>query len=137
MRAVFADAGYWVAIANSRDRLHARAAAVAERLGEYRIVTSEMVLVEVLNGFAECGSFLRTKAAELVLAAVADPDIEAVSQSPELFRDALALYQHRPDKSWSLTDCASFLIMDRRQIAEALTHDRHFEQRGYRALLRD
>jgi len=137
MRAVFADAGYWVAIANSRDRLHARAAALAERLGEYRIVTSEMVLVEVLNGFAECGRFLRTKAAELVLAAVADPDIESVSQTPELFRDALALYQHRPDKSWSLTDWASFLIMDRQQIAEALTHDRHFEQRGYRALLRD
>jgi predicted nucleic acid-binding protein len=38
---------------------------------------------------------------------------------------------------WSLTDCASFVIMDQRQIAEALTHDRHFEQRGYRALLRD
>jgi predicted nucleic acid-binding protein len=62
---------------------------------------------------------------------------ESVSQTPELFRDALALYQHRPDKSWSLTDCASFLIMDRQQIAEALTHDRHFEQRGYRTLLRD
>ena len=75
--------------------------------------------------------------ADLKAVAVADPDIESVSQTPELFRDALALYQHRPDKSWSLTDCASFLIMDRQQIAEALTHDRHFEQRGYRALLRD
>jgi hypothetical protein len=49
MRAVFADAGYWLAIANSRDRLHARAAALAERLGEYRIVTSEMVLMEGLK----------------------------------------------------------------------------------------
>jgi predicted nucleic acid-binding protein len=137
MRAVFADSGYWVAIANSKDNLHTRAVAAAERLGECRIVTSEMVLVEFLNGFAECGSHLRTKAAELVLAVTADPDIEVVPQTPELFQDALALYQDRVDKSWSLTDCASFLIMDRRQIREALTHDRHFEQRGYRALLRD
>jgi predicted nucleic acid-binding protein len=137
MRAVFADAGYWLAIANSRDRLHTRAAQVAERLGDVRIVTYEMVLVEVLNGFAGYGSHLRTKAAELVRTAVSHPDTEAVPQTPELFRDALGLYQTRPDKSWSLTDCASFLIMDRRKIAEALTHDRHFEQRGYRVLLRD
>jgi predicted nucleic acid-binding protein len=136
MRAVFADAGYWVAIGNSRDALHARATAVAEQLGEHRIVTTEMVLVEVLNGFSECGNYLRTKAAELVRVLIEDPEIEAVPQTPELFREALELYQNRPDKSWSLTDCASFLIMDQRQIAEALTHDRHFEQRGYRALLR-
>jgi predicted nucleic acid-binding protein len=137
MQAVFADAGYWVAIANSRDRLHARATPIAEQFGEYRIVTTEMVLVEVLNGFAECGNYLRTKAAELVRAVIQDPEIEAVPQSPELFRDALTLYQNRPDKNWSLTDCALFVVMDQRQIAEALTHDRHFEQRGYRALLRD
>ena len=56
---------------------------------------------------------------------------------PSCFGTALALYQERPDKSWSLTDCASFLIMDQRQTTEALTHDRHFEQRGYQALLRD
>jgi predicted nucleic acid-binding protein len=72
----------------------------------------------------------------LVRAVIADPEVETVPQTPELFRNALGLYQNRPDKSWSLTDCASFLIMDQRQIAEALTHDRHFEQRGYRALLR-
>jgi hypothetical protein len=53
MRAVFADAGYWVAIGNSRDALHAWATAVVEQLGEHRIVTTEMVLVEVLNGFSE------------------------------------------------------------------------------------
>src|SRR5262249_13383527 len=137
MRAVFADAGYWVAIVNSRDRLHARAAAMAEQLAEYRIVTSEMVLVELLNGFAEFGSHLRAKASELALAVVADPDVEAVAQSSELFRDALSLYRNRPDKSWSLTDCASFVIMDKRQITEALTYDQHFEQRGYHALLRN
>jgi predicted nucleic acid-binding protein len=41
------------------------------------------------------------------------------------------------DKDWSVTDCASFVIMDHRRIVEALTHDHHFEQKGYRALLRE
>jgi predicted nucleic acid-binding protein len=77
------------------------------------------------------------KAAELARAILDNPDIDVIPQTPELFCDALALYRDRTDKSWSLTDCASFPIMERRQIADALTHDRHFEQRGYRVLLRD
>jgi uncharacterized protein len=69
---------------------------------------------------------------------VIDSDqIHLVPQSTELFREAFALYRARPDKDWSLTDCASFLIMEHHGIEEALTHDRHFEQRGFRALLRE
>ena len=136
MHEVFADTGYWVAIANSRDGLHRRATALAEQFAESRIVTSEMVLVEVLNGFAECGAYLRGKAVALVHLLFENPVIDVVVHTPIHFRDALELYRGRPDKDCSLTDCASFLIMERRQITEALTHDRHFEQRGYRALLR-
>jgi len=95
------------------------------------------VLSEVLNGIAGAGAYLRANAAALVTSTLNNPRVEVVSHSAELFRAALALYRDRTDKSWSLTDCASFLIMERRQIADALTHDRHFEQRGYRALLRD
>ena len=36
----------------------------------------------------------------------------------------------------SLTDCASFVIMKRRSIDEALTDDHHFEQNGVKALLK-
>ncbi len=36
-----------------------------------------------------------------------------------------------------LTDCASFLVMEKRGIAEALAYDRDFEQAGFVALLRD
>jgi predicted nucleic acid-binding protein len=54
-----------------------------------------------------------------------------------LFREAVERYNQRPDKSWGLTDCASFLIMEERGISEALTHDEHFVQAGFAALLRD
>jgi len=96
-----------------------------------------MVLVEVLNGFSAEGAHFRRSVAVFVPKIIEDKVIDLVPQTSELFRDAFALYRDRPDKRWSLTDCSSFLIMDRRRIQEALTHDRHFEQRGYRALLRD
>ena len=40
--------------------------------------------------------------------------VELVPQDSQLFREALTLYRDRPDKHWSLTDCASFLIMQQR-----------------------
>ncbi len=42
----------------------------------------------------------------------------------------------RPDKEWSLVDCASFVLMRQREINEALTSDHHFEQAGFSRLLK-
>jgi len=46
-------------------------------------------------------------------------------------------HAQRPDKEWSLVDCASFLIMQERNLKEALAHDEHFQQAGFVPLLRD
>ena len=51
-------------------------------------------------------------------------------------QEAIELYNNRPDKSWSLTDCTSFILMRSRGITQALTADRHFEQAGFTALLK-
>lgn len=55
MMDVFADTAYWVALLNPRDQLHARAQEASATLAGARIVTSDWVLTELLNGFAECG----------------------------------------------------------------------------------
>jgi predicted nucleic acid-binding protein len=65
-----------------------------------------------------------------------DKTIEVVPIRDELYRDGLQLYKDRIDKDWSLTDCISFLVMQERRLTDALTTDRHFEQAGFRALLR-
>lgn len=135
MRVIFADTVYWVAITNPRDALHDQATKMPDELGEHRIVNSELVLVELLNILSGHGGYLRQSATGLVQRIIDNPYIELVPQTPHLFREALALYRERPDKAWSLTDCASFLIMDERRITEALTHDQHFVQNGYHALL--
>jgi predicted nucleic acid-binding protein len=53
-----------------------------------------------------------------------------------LFSRGHQLFIDRPDKTWGLTDCISFALMQERNIRDALTADRHFEQAGFVALLR-
>ncbi len=65
MRRVFADTGYWVALLNPRDQLHEKAQDLSRKMGEICIVTSEMVLAEVLNDFSKRGDFFRRVAIEL------------------------------------------------------------------------
>jgi predicted nucleic acid-binding protein len=61
---------------------------------------------------------------------------EVVPATSELFEAGLVLHGQRADKDWSLTDCTSFVVMQRRGITRALTPDHHFEQAGFEALLR-
>jgi uncharacterized protein len=136
MRTVFADTSYWIALISRVDNLHQRAVAVSAQLGQFQTITSDMVLAEVLNFFASRGSQLRGAAIHMTNIITTGANMEVVPQTRQLFRRAYVLYQKRQDKTWSLTDCASFVIMDQKQIVEALTHDHHFEQVGYKALLR-
>jgi predicted nucleic acid-binding protein len=64
-----------------------------------------------------------------------DPDVTILEPEISLYEDGLVLYARRPDKDWSLTDCVSFVAMERWGIAASLTADQHFQQAGYRALL--
>ncbi len=72
----------------------------------------------------------------MVTSLAASPDVVIVPFQDAPFSEALRLYRERGDQSWSLTDCSSFALMKRSEITAALTYDRHFEQAGFRALLR-
>ena len=65
-----------------------------------------------------------------------DPELEVVPQSRDSFLSGLSLYRKRPDKEFSLVDCTSMEAMREREIFEVLTHDHHFIQEGFTALLR-
>jgi uncharacterized protein len=97
------------------------------------IVTTEAVLLEWLNAMSDVSS--RQIAAEGYLRVRADLRIEVVPIRTELLDAALQLYRDRPDKKWSLTDCLSFVVMERRGLTEALTTDHDFEQAGMRAIM--
>lgn len=137
MRTVFADTGYWVALLNPHDELHDKAIELSKSLNPVHIVTSEMVLTEVLNDFSKRGEYLRQVATELIDNINSHPNITVISQTSQQFQQGLELYKNRSDKNWSITDCVSFNIMRHMSIHEALAYDKHFEQAGFRALLRD
>ena len=62
--------------------------------------------------------------------------VRIVPQNPASFLAGLELYRARPDKGYSMTDYISMQTMQREGITKVLTNDGHFEQEGFRALLR-
>ena len=134
MRIVFADTGYWEALLNPSDRLHAKAMEVSTSLGKVRQLTTEMVLDELLAALSKIP--VRPYAIQGVDAIRANPNVEVIPQTSLQFTQAFGEYRRMADKEWSLTDCASFEIMRERGLTEALAHDQHFVQAGFVALLR-
>ena len=135
MASYFADTSFWIALSSKRDQYHAKAIAwhgAVVKSGS-RIVTTEAVLWEWLNALAS--STTRATAAEGYRRAHADRRVEVVAFDPELNGAAVDLYRFRGDKDWSLTDCLSVVVMERRGLTEALTTDHHFEQAGMKALM--
>jgi uncharacterized protein len=135
-RRVFADTNFWVALLVPGDQWRQRAIEVTRELGPIHIVTTQEVLLELLGFVAGRGDWVRSQVAEWVEQALTDPDMTVLPQSDASFRAGLALYRERPDKSYSLTDCVSMAVMRAQGITDVLTHDHHFQQEGFVALLR-
>jgi len=133
MRAVFADAFYFVARLNGRDQYHELVVAFARNL-RARLITTDWVLMEVADALAK--SECRHRVREFILRLRQAPGSEVVPASRELLDRALELYHQHTDKEWKLTDCVSFVAMRDRGLTEALTQDHHFEQAGLTALLK-
>jgi len=134
-RAVFLDTAYVNALFNTRDAWHEVAVQWERRLAEEkrRIVTTEFILVEIADALSAVR--LRARAVQLIHKLRTRSVVEIVPASSNLFQSALELYSHRSDKAWGLTDCASFVVMGERKLADALTTDAHFAQAGFRPLL--
>ena len=137
MRTIFLDTSYLQALADFGDNLNPLATAMAARLGNFRGVTSEMVLTELLNALCSRGEFLRKSAIRLTHRLRNDSKTIIIPQTSEQFQQAFDFYQRRLDKGYSLTDCASMQIMRQLEIYEILTFDKHFQQEGFSALLRE
>ena len=132
----FLDASGWIALLNRTESNHAEANRIWRDLGRMRVTSfvTDWVVAETGNGLA------RTRGRELFAQSVrvflTSPNIRLVYVDGELLTKALGLYEARPDKGWGLVDCASFVVMREQGIQTALTSDHHFEQAGFRPLLK-
>ena len=134
----FGDAGYWIALSDPDDALHQQATEynMLLELEGARIVTTQLVLNELLNPRSGTTRRRRQAAIDLVDQIRMNPMVTIDPQSSEQFDEALERLRRRVDQEWSITDCASFLVMERHGITAALTGDHHFTQAGFFVLLR-
>lgn len=134
---VFLDTSYALALAAPTDAYHQRALLLANEIeaANATLVTTRAILLEIGNALAR--QRYRAAAIALLQALETDPGVEVLPLSEALYAEALALYTSRPDKEWGLIDCASFVVMSQRGLTKALSADEHFQQCGFRALLRE
>jgi predicted nucleic acid-binding protein len=135
VKQVFADSSFWIATLHPADELFAKALRAAEVLGKVELVTSELVVVEVLNHFCALGPNLRSRAARWASDVGQSFGFRVFPYDARLAEESLQLYSARPDKQWSFVDCMSFVIMQSQGITEALSADHHFAQAGFINLL--
>lgn len=136
MSELFLDASFAIAPSSNSDEFHPPAVALAEKIKreKSRLVTTRFVLIEVGNSLARFR--FRSTAVILLNNLERDPMVKIESVSETIYQKAFRLFQDRPDKEWGMADCISFVVMKERELTEALTADEHFEQAGFRALLR-
>jgi len=128
---VFADAFYWIALANPADQWHDAAKQYDEDNPDVLLATTEEVLTEFLNFYAEAESYRRRIVGAMCEQVLLHPNITVVSQPHESFSQGFELYRQREDKGYSLIDCISMVVCQEREIQNVLTNDHHFEQEGF------
>ncbi len=97
-------------------------------------LTHSYVLVEFI-ALANARRLPRLAALTFISDLLGNRDIETVWVDKTLHLEALDLLFARLDKTYSLCDAISFVLMRRRGFITALTTDRHFEQEGFQRLL--
>jgi predicted nucleic acid-binding protein len=138
MKVEFADTSYWVALIDAKDQWHEKAAALSRALDGDSILTTDEVLTEVLAFFSAYSSRTRQRVSQFVFDLVNnETHVEVIEQSRASFLAGLALYEGRPDKSYSLVDCISMQLMRAEGLRDVLASDGHFAQEGFSILLKD
>jgi len=93
-------------------------------------ILAEYVALAIVRGLSQ------RKIAAFSKEILEDETIEIIWVDEKIHAEAVELLNERQDKTYSLCDAVSFVIMRERQITQALTTDKHFEQEGFVRLLK-
>jgi len=131
----FMDTAYVLALLNQNDKYHEQAKVLLPSIrAANEVWITETVVIEIGNSLARSN---RSVAVAFIESLYVTHNVTVLSVDRELLRRAIDFYQKRNDKEWGLTDCISFIVMEDYGLREALTSDEHFQQAGFRALLRE
>lgn len=127
---LLADTSALLALALRDDPNHGAAAAFARQNAQARFLLTELILAEVVTRFrARAGAEPAVAAGRSLLES---RRYELLFVDADILAGALARMSRFGDKRLSLTDCASFEVMDRLALTAAFSFDRDFRDCGYR-----
>lgn len=138
MEKIFFDTSGIVAYLNKDDERHQEAKSALETLksikGGLILVTTTYIFDELCSKFSKVS--FRQKAVEYIDWFRSGKNRKVVHINEQLFEQAFQDYRLYKDKNWSLTDCASFIVMRQEEIRRAFTTDEDFEQAGFIRLIK-
>lgn len=136
-REVFVDTSGWGHLVDAAQLYHQQAVTCYREARDNgrSFLTTSHILLEVVALLTSPLHLPRPKLVAFIENLKASPFVEVLHVDAEIDEAAWRLLCNRQDKEWSLVDCSSFVVMQRRGITEALTTDHHFEQAGFRRLL--
>jgi uncharacterized protein len=128
MERAFVDTSAWFAYANREDPDHQRIRNVL-RTFQGRLLTSNFIFDETVT---LCLYRLGYQVAATVGKVLLDPTVVAMIRlTPEDEQSAWVLWLARPDKTYSYTDCTSFVLMRRLGVQRAIAIDTDFQREGF------
>ena len=135
---MFADTSGWASAVDRRQSFHGRSGNLVKQAhcAGQTIITTNYVLAELASLLTRPLRIPRLLQVQFLADIRASSWVEVVHVDTALDAAAWQLWQSRPDKEWSLVDCASFVVMQQHGLTEALTTDHHFEQAGFIRLLK-
>jgi uncharacterized protein len=126
---LLADTSALLALVFRDDQNHARAVAFVRENPRARLVLTELILSELVTRVrARAGA---DPAVAVGRSLLDSRRYELLFLDSELLHGALAHMSRFGDKRLSLTDCASFELMDRLGLTAAFSFDRDFRDCGY------
>ncbi|GAB4397595.1 MAG: hypothetical protein OHK0052_20030 [Anaerolineales bacterium] len=136
--AIFIDTSGWGNLIDRNQPYHSRASFIYRSVREKqnRIVTTNYVLLELVALLISPLRMPHQTMVNFIDNIRRSPFIEIVQIDAAIEARGWQLLKQHNDKTWSLVDCVSFIVMDARKIVQALTGDHHFEQARFTALLR-
>lgn len=126
------DTSGWLCLMHQSEEFHQQARRLYK---ESRSRTTHSYILTEFIALATARRISRDIILEFSARVMNSQRVEIVWVDRHLHEEAFQFLTRRKDKSYSLCDAVSFLIMRERGIHRALTADHHFEQEGFERLL--
>jgi predicted nucleic acid-binding protein len=131
MNKFFLDTSYIIALELAKDQNHNAASDHWNQVlkSPFQLITTSYILDETATFFNSRGR--HSKAVEIGEQLLQSASVNFLQVDESAFFQGWQLFKNRKESGYSLTDCISFVVMQKNAVSKALAFDRHFEQEGF------